>query len=489
MNLHELSIHEAARLLRARELTARELAEAHLARIADADDAIGAYLSVTADAALAQAEQADAAIAAGTARPLTGIPLAIKDVICTRGVRTTCGSKILEDFVPEYDATVIGKLKAQGVVMLGKTNMDEFAMGSTTENSGLRLTRNPWDMSRVPGGSSGGSAAAVAAGMCLGALGSDTGGSIRQPASHCGVVGLKPTYGRVSRFGLVAFASSLDQIGPLTRDVRDCALLLNVIAGHDPADATSVTEAVPDYTAALQEGLAGVTVGIPVEYRQTEGLDPEVAAAVQRAMETVRSLGADTVEISLPHSRYVVAAYYVIAPSEASSNLARYDGVKYGLRRPGADGLRQMYRRTRSTGFGPEVQRRIIIGTYCLSAGYYDAYYGKASQVRTLITEDFKRAFNACDVILSPVAPTPAMGIGEVVDDPLTMYLSDIFTLSVNLAGIPGMSLPCGFSSAGLPIGLQLMARHFNEEALFRVAYNFQKVTDFHTRRPAIHGF
>jgi aspartyl-tRNA(Asn)/glutamyl-tRNA(Gln) amidotransferase subunit A len=485
MNLHELSIHEAGRLLRAREVTSRELTEALLARIEAGDGDIGAYLTVTADAALAQAAQADATIAAGNAGPLTGIPLAIKDVICTRGVRTTCGSKILEHFVPEYDATVIGKLRAQGAVMLGKTNMDEFAMGSTTENSGLQLTRNPWDRSRVPGGSSGGSAAAVAAGMCLGALGSDTGGSIRQPASHCGIVGLKPTYGRVSRFGLVAFASSLDQIGPMTRDVRDSALLLNGIAGHDPADSTSVPAGVPDYSAALRDGLAGITVGIPQEYDLAEGLDPEVAAAVQRAVETVRGLGAETVQVSLPHTKYVVAAYYVIAPSEASSNLARYDGVKYGLREAGPDGLREMYRRTRSRGFGPEVQRRIIIGTYCLSAGYYDAYYGKASQVRTLITRDFNQAFGVCDVILSPVAPTAAMAIGEVADDPLTMYLSDIFTLSVNLAGIPGMSVPCGFSAAGLPIGLQLMARHFNEEALFRVAHNFEKATDFHTCRPA----
>ncbi len=486
MKLYELSMREAARRLRERDLTSRELTGAVLERIAAVDGEIGAYLTVTADSALAQADQADQAIAAGTAGPLAGIPLAVKDVMCTCGTRTTCASRILEHFVPEYDATVIARLRAAGAVMVGKTNMDEFAMGSTTENSGLQLTRNPWDRSRVPGGSSGGSAAAVAAGMCLGALGSDTGGSIRQPASHCGIVGLKPTYGRVSRFGLVAFASSLDQIGPMTREVGDCALLLNAIAGYDPADSTSVPRDVPDYTAALREGLSGLTVGIPREYGRAEGLDPEVAVAVERAVDTIRGLGAECVEVSLPHTPYVVAAYYVIAPCEASSNLARYDGVKYGLREEGPDGLREMYRRTRSRGFGAEVRRRIVIGTYCLSAGYYDAYYDKASRVRTLIAEDFSRAFDLCDVMLSPVAPTPAMAIGEVADDPLTMYLSDIFTLSSNLAGIPGMSVPCGFSSAGLPIGLQLMARHFNEEALLRVAYNFQQATDFHKRRPAL---
>jgi aspartyl-tRNA(Asn)/glutamyl-tRNA(Gln) amidotransferase subunit A len=484
MTLCQLSIHEAGRLLGKREVSSRELTTAVLERIEAVDGNIGAYLTVTPEVALAQADRADAAIAAGNATPLTGIPLAVKDVLCTRGVRTTCGSRILENFVPEYDATVVRRLLAAGAVIVGKTNMDEFAMGSTTENSGLQITRNPWDPDRVPGGSSGGSAAAVAAGMCLGALGSDTGGSIRQPASHCGIVGLKPTYGRVSRFGLVAFASSLDQVGPMTRDVRDCALLLNGIAGHDPADSTSVPRAVPDYRNALHKGLEGMTVGIPVETAGAEGLDPEVDAAVKGAIDTLRGLGAQTIEISLPHTRYVVAAYYVIAPSEASSNLARYDGVKYGLRDPGQNGLREMYRRTRSRGFGAEVRRRIIIGTYCLSAGYYDAYYGKASQVRTLITEDFNKAFEACDVICSPVAPTPAMAIGEVADDPLTMYLSDIFTLSVNLAGIPGMSIPCGLSRTGLPIGLQLMGRHFNEEAVLRAAFNFQQATDFHTLKP-----
>ncbi len=445
-----------------------------------------AFLCLLEEQARAEAAAADRLIAGGECRPLTGIPLAVKDLICTRGVRTTCGSRILENFIPPYDAFVIGRLRAQGAVILGKLNMDEFAMGSSTENSGFKVTRNPWDTTRIPGGSSGGSAAAVAAGMCLGALGSDTGGSIRQPASHCGVVGLKPTYGRVSRYGLVAFASSLDQIGPLARSVGDAALLLGAVAGHDPADSTSVPLEVPDYTAALAPDLRGVRVGIPREYEASEGLDPEVLAAVQGAVRTLESLGAERVEVSLPHTRYAVAVYYVIAPCEASSNLARYDGVKYGLRAAAPADLMRMYRDTRSAGFGAEVQRRIIIGTYCLSAGYYDAYYGKASQVRTLIAADFKSAFDACDVIACPVAPTPAFRIGEKNDDPLTMYLSDIFTISANLAGIPALSVPCGFSGAGLPIGLQLMSRHFNEEMLLRVAHGFEQATGFHKKKPGL---
>jgi aspartyl-tRNA(Asn)/glutamyl-tRNA(Gln) amidotransferase subunit A len=388
--------------------------------------------------------------------------------------------------MPPYDATVIKKIKKAGAVIIGKLNMDEFAMGSSTENSGLKITHNPWDLDRIPGGSSGGSAAAVAADMCLGALGSDTGGSIRQPASHCGVVGMKPTYGRVSRFGLVAFASSLDQIGPLAKNITDCAYLLNTIAGHDSADSTSVAVDVPDYTASLNGDLKGLKIGIPKEYFITDGLDSEVAASVNSAIQRIEALGAERVEISLPHTEFAVAVYYVIAPSEASSNLARYDGVKYGFRDDADADLIGMYRKTRSRGFGPEVQRRIIIGTYCLSAGYYDAYYGKASQVRTLIMTDFHNAFDICDVILCPVAPTPAFKIGEKIDDPLTMYLSDIFTLSANLAGIPGMSIPCGFSKHGLPIGLQLMAKHFNEEMLFKIAYNFEQATDFHKRKPNI---
>lgn len=365
--------------------------------------------------------------------------------------------------------------------------MDEFAMGSSTENSGLQITCNPWDLSRIPGGSSGGSAAAVAADMCIASLGSDTGGSIRQPAAHCGIVGLKPTYGRVSRFGLVAYASSLDQIGPMTKDVTDSAILMNVIAGYDPKDSTSVPKDVPDYTACLKhEGLKGLRIGIPREYNAAEGVDADVSASVNRAVRTIEALGAECVEVSLPHTEYVVAAYYVIAPCEASSNLARYDGVKYGFRDKEKSDLMEMYRSTRSKGFGSEVKRRIIIGTYCLSAGYYDAYYGKASQVRTLIMNDFKKAFEHCDAIVSPVTPAPAFRIGENSDDPLTMYLSDIFTLSANMAGIPGISVPCGFSKDGLPIGLQIMGKHFNEEILLTVAYNFEQATDFHHKKPAL---
>ena len=486
MQLYELTISEAHRLLKSREISAVELTRSVLGRIDAVEAQVDAFLTILEAPALAQAAAADRAIAAGECRPLTGIPLGIKDVVCTRGVATTCGSRILENFIPPYDASVIVRLKQEGAVIVGKLNMDEFAMGSSTENSGFKVTRNPWDAACIPGGSSGGAAASVAAGMCLGALGSDTGGSIRQPASHCGVVGIKPTYGRVSRYGLVAYASSLDQIGPFARRVADAAILLNGIAGYDPADSTSVPVPVPDYTTALPENLKGVKVGIPQEYSVSAGLDPEVSAAVEGAVRTLESLGAQRVTISLPHTRYAVAVYYVIAPAEASSNLARYDGVKYGCRSEDPADLLAMYRRTRSQGFGAEVQRRIIIGTYCLSAGYYDAYYGKASQVRTLIVEDFKQAFEACDVIACPTAPTPAFKIGEKVDDPLTMYLSDIFTISANLAGIPALSVPCGFSGKGLPIGLQLMSRHFNEEMLIRVAHHFEQATDFHKRRPEL---
>jgi len=486
MELYELTIQEAHRRLEQKEISSKDLTRAVLDRINAIDDTVGAYITVDGEAAMAQAEMADTAIAQGRITPLTGIPIALKDLICTKDLRTTCASRILENFIPPYDATVVQKLKKAGAVILGKLNMDEFAMGSSNEHSGFKLTRNPWDLTRIPGGSSGGSAAAIAADMCVGALGSDTGGSIRQPASHCGVVGLKPTYGRVSRFGLVAFASSLDQIGPLTKTVSDSAVMMNAIAGYDASDSTSVPEDVPDYTSFLESGLKKMVVGIPKEYTTARGLDPDVSAAVENAVRKIKDLGADCVEISLPHSEFVVAVYYVIAPSEASSNLARYDGVKYGYRDKDQTGLMEMYKSTRSKGFGPEVQRRILLGTYSLSAGYYDAYYGKASQVRTLIIEDFKNAFDACDVILSPVAPTPAFKIGEKVDDPLTMYLSDIFTLSANLAGIPGISVPCGFSSEGLPIGLQIMARHFEEGKLFKVAYNFEQATDFHTKKPQL---
>jgi aspartyl-tRNA(Asn)/glutamyl-tRNA(Gln) amidotransferase subunit A len=486
LELHKLTINEAHQLLKNKEISSRELTRAVFERIDAFEPKIDAFITISEEFAMQQADQADAMIALGKCAPLTGIPLGVKDLICMRDLPTTCGSRILENFIPPYDATVIKKLKENGVVIVGKLNMDEFAMGSSTEHSGFKVTRNPWDSTRIPGGSSGGSAAAVAADMCLGALGSDTGGSIRQPASHCGVVGMKPTYGRVSRFGLVAFASSLDQIGPLAKNVTDCAHLLNVISGYDKADSTSVPRNVPDYTAALKGDLSGVRIGIPEEYSATEGLDPEVMSAVGSAVEVLEGLGAERVKISLPHTEYAVAAYYVIAPSEASSNLARYDGVKYGFRDKDAKNLMDMYRSTRSTGFGPEVQRRIIIGTYCLSAGYYDAYYGKASQVRTLIMEDFKKAYETCDVILCPVAPTAAFKIGENIDDPLTMYLSDIFTLSANLAGIPGISVPCGFSSGGLPIGLQILGNYFDEEMLFKVAYEFEQATEFHREKPKL---
>jgi aspartyl-tRNA(Asn)/glutamyl-tRNA(Gln) amidotransferase subunit A len=486
MKLYELSIQEAHRLLRKKEISSQDLTRAILDRINAVDEKVGAYITVDPETAMAQAETADKAISEGRLTPLTGVPIALKDLICTKGLRTTCGSKILENFIPPYDASVVKKLKKDGAVIIGKLNMDEFAMGSSTEHSGFKLTHNPWDLTRIPGGSSGGSAAAVASDMCIGSLGSDTGGSIRQPASHCGVVGLKPTYGRVSRFGLVAFASSLDQIGPLTKDVTDCAILMNSISGYDPSDSTSVPENVPDYTSFLENGLKGMVVGIAREYSTAQGIDPDVSQAVERAVKKIEALGAEPVEISLPHTEYVVAAYYVIAPSEASSNLARYDGVKYGYRNKDNNSLMEMYKSTRSKGFGPEVQRRIILGTYSLSAGYYDAYYGKASQVRTLIVRDFNKAFETCDVILAPVAPTPAFKLGAMADDPLTMYLSDIFTLSANLAGIPGISVPCGFSSEGLPIGLQIMARHFEEGKLFKVAYNFERATDFHKKKPTL---
>jgi aspartyl-tRNA(Asn)/glutamyl-tRNA(Gln) amidotransferase subunit A len=486
MALYALTMHEARDLLVRREISARELTRSVLDRIAALDDRLGAFLTITEDQAMAGADAADIALAEGRAGALTGIPLAIKDLICTAGVPTTCASRILENFVPPYDATVMTRLYEAGAVIVGKTNMDEFAMGSTSEHSAFKPVRNPWNTARIPGGSSGGSAVAVAADMCLGALGSDTGGSIRQPAGHCGVVGLKPTYGRVSRYGLVAFASSLDQIGPMAKDVTDCALILNVIAGYDARDSTSMPQSVPDYTENLKADIKGMTVGLPREYFSLEGLAPEVAAAVEAAVATLSQMGVRTVEVSLPHSAYAVAAYYVIAPAEASSNLARYDGVKYGLRDADADQIFDMYRRTRSAGFGPEVQRRIIIGTYCLSAGYYDAYYGKASQVRTLIRQDFEKAFERCDAVLAPVAPTAAFAIGEKIEDPLQMYLSDIFTLSANMAGIPGLSIPCGFSHEGLPIGLQLLGRHFDEATLLRLGYHFEQATDFHRRKPPL---
>jgi aspartyl-tRNA(Asn)/glutamyl-tRNA(Gln) amidotransferase subunit A len=486
MDLHELTISNAYTLLKKREISSVELTRAVLDRIRSIDEKVGAYITVTDDIAMAMAERADKTLSTGNGSMFTGIPLAIKDLICTSGIRTTCASKILENYTPPYDAFVIERLKEQGAVILGKTNMDEFAMGSSTEHSGFKITHNPWNLEHIPGGSSGGSAAAVASDMCIAALGSDTGGSIRQPASHCGIVGLKPTYGRVSRFGLVAFASSFDQIGPMAKNVEDCALMMNAISGYDKNDSTSVSMDVPDYTTYMKNKVKGFKIGIPAEYMNTEGMDPDVDAAFKNALKVMETLGAECIEISLPHSPYAVAAYYIITPSEASSNLARYDGVKYGFRDKEKENLIGMYRGTRQKGFGSEVQRRIILGTYALSAGYYDAYYKKASQVRTLIARDFKNAFASCDVILSPVAPTPAFKIGEKSDDPLTMYLSDIFTLSANLAGIPGISVPCGFSSTGLPIGLQILGNHFDEGKLIQVGYHFERAIDIRDRKPEI---
>jgi len=490
MDLHTLTMADARELLSKGKISSVELTQAMLDRIERYDDRIGAFITVDKSSALAQARAADGQIAKGMQSDFTGIPIALKDLLCTSGVKTTCGSKILGDFVPRYDATVVEKLKNDHAVLIGKTNLDEFAMGSSTENSAFKITRNPWKETHVPGGSSGGSAAAVAAQFCCAALGTDTGGSIRQPASHCGVVGLKPTYGRVSRFGLVSYASSLDQIGPITRDVTDAAMMMNLICGNDPKDSTSAKKQVPDFTQAIKQleknSLKGMKAGIPGEYLGVEGIDPAVLEMFDKAVKILESLGVEVVEISLPHTQYVVAAYYIIAPCEASSNLARFDGVRYGIRDSDSEDIIEMYKKTKSKGFGPEVQRRIIIGTYALSAGYYDAYYGRASQVRTLIMEDFSKAFEKCDLILSPVAPTPAFKIGENTGDPLTMYLSDIFTLSANMAGIPGISIPAGFSPKGLPMGIQMMANHFDEISLLRAGAGFERALDLKTKFPVL---
>ncbi len=486
MELYQLTIHELHDLLIKKEVTSREVTEVLYRRIREMDGKIGAYLMLTEAEAFRQADQVDRKIARGEGiGDLAGIPLGLKDILCTKGVQTTCGSKILENYVPFYDGTVVKKLKEKDVVMLGKLNMDEFAMGSSTENSGFQITRNPWDLSRIPGGSSGGSAAAVAADECVAALGTDTGGSIRQPAACCGVVGMKPTYGRVSRYGLVAFASSLDQIGPITKDVEDCAILLKGISGYDPYDSTSVDTEVPDYKQSFINDVKGIRIGIPDEYF-IEGMDPDVERSVREAVELFRKWGADVKRISLPHTEYSVAIYYIICTAEASSNLARYDGVKYGLRSKGHRDLMEMYTQTRAKGFGKEVKRRIILGTYVLSAGYYEAYYRKASQVRTLMRNDFEEAFRQVNVIIAPTAPTPAFRIGEKVEDPLQMYLSDIHTIPVNLAGIPAVSIPCGFSRDNLPIGLQIMGKHFDEGMLLRVAYTFEQNTDFHLKKPLV---
>ena len=484
MELYELTIHEARDALRKGEVSSVDVTRSVLRRIEAVDGRIRAYLRTRPEEALAAAEEADRRRARGDDHPLLGIPLAIKDVLCTAGVETTCGSRILEGFVPPYDATVVARLRQAGAVLLGKTNTDEFAMGSSTENSGYFTTHNPWDLSRVPGGSSGGSAAAVAADECLAALGSDTGGSVRQPAALCGVVGLKPTYGRVSRYGLVAFASSLDQVGPLGKDVTDCALLLGAIAGHDPRDATSADLPVPDYAAALRPEVAGMRLGLPREYL-SDGMQPEVEAAVRAAVQVYEGLGAEVVEVAMPHTEYALPTYYLIAPAEASANLARYDGVRYGLSHPEATDIWDAYRRTRQEGFGAEVKRRIMLGTYALSAGYYDAYYLKAQKVRTLIKQDFDRALERCDALVVPTTPTTAFRIGERVDDPLQMYLGDVFTLPLNLAGLCGISVPCG-SAQGLPIGLQVLGGAYDEATILRVAYAYEQATDWHTRTPPL---
>ncbi len=482
-DLCRLTLHEAKVLLERGECSAVELTEACLARIEQVEGRVRAFLTVTPDEALEQARAADEARARGSSAPLLGLPVAVKDVISTRDVRTTCGSRMLEHYVPPYDATAVVRLREAGAVLLGKTNTDEFAMGSSTENSAFFATRNPWDVERVPGGSSGGSAAAVAADECLAALGTDTGGSVRQPASLCGVVGLKPTYGRISRYGLIAYASSLDQIGTLTKDVADAALLLELLAGRDPRDATSADVEVPTYTAALTGDVRGVRLGVIREWLEHPGLDPGVAAAVQGALETLTALGAEVRDVTLPHSEYALPVYYLIAPAEASSNLARYDGVAYGFRASGAGDIWELFARTRGAGFGAEVKRRIMLGTYALSAGYYDQYYKKAQKVRTLIKADFDRAFEAVDVVVGPTSPVPAFRLGERVDDPLQMYLADIFTISVNLAGLPGISVPCGFAD-GLPVGLQLIGRPWDEATLLRVAHAYEQATPWHARKP-----
>jgi aspartyl-tRNA(Asn)/glutamyl-tRNA(Gln) amidotransferase subunit A len=483
--LHDLTARDAAAKVRRREVSATELARAALARARATEPSVGAYLTLDDDGALAAAAAVDRRLAAGEdPGPLAGVPVGVKDIICTASLRTTAGSRILERFVPPYDATVTARLRAAGAVIVGKLNCDEFAMGSSTENSALGTTRNPWSQACVPGGSSGGSAAAVAARSCFASLGTDTGGSIRLPAAFCGVVGLKPTYGRVSRYGVIAYASSLDQVGPIARDVADTALVFEAIAGHDPRDSTSSPRPTPRVSDALGQDVRGLRLGLPKEYF-VEGMAPDVDRAVRTAVANLQGLGATVHPVSLPHTEYAIATYYLIATAEASSNLARYDGVRYGLRvaQPGA-AVGDMYAATREAGFGTEVKRRIMLGTYALSAGYYDAYYLKALQVRTLIAQDFARVFESCDAIVAPVAPTTAFRLGERTDDPLTMYLSDILTISLNLAGLPGMSVPCGFDAQGLPIGLQLIGRPFDEATLFRLASAYEATADWHQRSP-----
>ena len=483
MTTTKTTINELQRRLAAGETSSVELTRDCLERIRQSNARLNTFITLSEETALDQARQADELLCSGQGGPLTGIPVAVKDIFNTKGVRTTCASRILDDYIPPYDATAVERLRRRGMVIVGKLNMDEFAMGSSSENSAAGAVRNPWNLECVAGGSSGGSAAAVAGGQVVAALGTDTGGSIRQPAAHCGAVGLKPTYGRVSRYGVIAFASSLDQVGPVAGSVSDCAALLSAVAGYDPADSTSVERPVPDYLEQLHAGVRGRKIGLPREYFQA-GLDTDVESAVQAAIAVYRDLGAEVQEVSLPHTDYAVACYYLVATAEASSNLARYDGVRFGLRKDSGKGLLEMYQQTRAEGFGDEVKRRIMLGTYALSSGYYDAYYLKAQKVRTLIRRDFLEAFEQVDLLLAPVAPTPAFRIGEKVNDPLQMYLSDIFTIPVNLAGTCAMSLPCGFSRAGLPIGLQLIGRPFAEAELLQAAQAYEAATDWSQRTP-----
>jgi aspartyl-tRNA(Asn)/glutamyl-tRNA(Gln) amidotransferase subunit A len=484
-DLCEKTATELARLLRDRETSSVEITRSVLDRIDAAEERVKAYVTVRPDMALEMAQDADRRFAAGDVKPLTGVPIAVKDNMCVRGQRTTCGSRILANFVPPYDATVVSLIRKEGMPILGSANMDEFAMGSSTETSCWGPTRNPWDLEMIPGGSSGGSAAAVASAEAVVALGSDTGGSIRLPACFCGVSGIKPTYGTVSRYGLVAYASSLDQIGPIALTVEDLALMLNLICGHDPLESTSVPQEYPDFTSFLDKSVKGLTLGLPKEFFGQLN-DPDVERVMADTRKVFQSLGVKFVDLSLPHLDYGIAAYYIIAPSEASSNLARYDGVKYGHRAKDFDGMIDMYCRTRAEGFGSEVKRRIMLGTYALSSGYYDAYYLKAAKVRTLITNDFKKAFESCDAILCPTAPSPPFKIGEKVDDPIQMYLTDVFTIPVNMAGLPGMAIPGGFSDSGLPVGIQLIAPHFQEGRLVQLGSALQKETDHHLKRPPL---
>lgn len=483
--LLEKTIHEVSADLKAKKVSSAELTKATMDYLESIEPKVQSFITITRDEALKQADEADKRLAAGKdVTPLTGVPVAIKDLLCTKGIRTTCASRMLENFKPPYNATVVERLYAAGAVSVGKTNMDEFAMGSSTETSFYKKTKNPWNLNCVPGGSSGGSAASVSADQAFASLGSDTGGSIRQPAALCGIVGLKPTYGRVSRYGLIAFASSLDQIGPFSKDVEDCAIMMNVIAGHDPKDSTSANLPVPDYVTEIKKSVKGLRIGIPKEFFP-EGLNREVSVAVKDAIAQLQKLGAEIVEVSLPASPYGLAAYYVLAPSEASSNLARYDGVRYGLREPG-ENIVEMYSKTRAAGFGPEVKRRIMLGTYALSSGYYDAYYLKALKVRRLIKQDYDKAFEKVDVIATPTAPNPAFRFGEKTGDPLSMYLEDVFTVSINITGLPGLSVPCGMSKSELPIGLQLIGKAFDEATLLRTAYAYEQATPWHKEKPSL---